>query len=67
MRPDSPAARKVEQDIRIGIDLGISATPQVFVEGKRIPEMFQGKYLIEAVEWLIASKSPENKSTGLRY
>jgi len=67
MRPDSPAAKKIEHDTRIGIDLGITSTPQVFFEGKKIPEMFQGKFFIEALEWLIAANEPETRDVSLRH
>lgn len=67
MAPDSMAAEKVKQDIQVGIDLSISATPQVFFEGKRIPEMFQGRFLVEAMQSLIALRHPEKKGITLNW
>ncbi|MDQ7784549.1 MAG: vitamin K epoxide reductase family protein [Desulfomonilaceae bacterium] len=67
MKPDSPAAKKVEQDVHLGIELSLTSTPQVFFLGKRIPEMFQGEFLVEALEGLIASKHPEDTDIDLRW
>ena len=67
MRPDSVAAQKVKQDVKVGMDLGITATPQIFFEGKRIPEMFQGRFLVEALQSLIVSKDPAKKDITLEW
>jgi protein-disulfide isomerase/uncharacterized membrane protein len=67
MKPDSIAAKKVEQDVRLGTELSLTSTPQIFFQGKRIPEMFQGEFLIEAMEGLIASKHPDKEPVDLKF
>jgi uncharacterized membrane protein/protein-disulfide isomerase len=67
MSSDSIAAQKVKQDVQAGVDLGISATPQLFFEGKRIPEMFQGRFLVQAMQSLMASRDPEKKNIKLNW
>lgn len=67
MKADSMAAKKVEQDTRLGTELSLTSTPQVFFQGKRIPDMFQGEFLVEALEGLIKLKHPEDKDIDLRW
>lgn len=67
MKPDSIAAKKVEHDTQLGIELSLTSTPQIFFLAKRIPEMFQGEFLVEALEGLIATKHPEDKDIDLRW
>jgi protein-disulfide isomerase/uncharacterized membrane protein len=65
MGPEAPAMRKVSEDVNLGIKLRLSATPQVFFEGKKIPETFKGEYLVSAMDELIKDRSPEKKSFRL--
>jgi len=67
MKADSVAAKKIEQDTQLGIELSLTSTPQVFFLGKRIPDMFQGEFLVEALEGLIKLKHPEVKDIDLRW
>lgn len=67
MKPDSVAAKKVEQDTEVGIELNLTSTPQIFFLGKRIPEMFQGEFLVEAMEGLIVAKHPDQKEIDLSW
>ncbi|MFH1117608.1 MAG: vitamin K epoxide reductase family protein [Pseudomonadota bacterium] len=67
MKPDSAAGKKVKQDTALGIELSLTSTPQIFFLGKRIPEMFQGEFLVEALEGLIALKHPEDKDIDLKW
>ncbi len=66
MKPDSDAAKKVKEDMEAGIKLGIVATPQIFFEGKRIPENLRGAFLIDALEDLIRSGDPARKNFELK-
>ena len=66
MSPDSDAAKKLKEDLDLGIKLGISSTPQIFVEGKRIPENFRGSFMVDALEDLIRSADPAKKTLDLK-
>ena len=66
MKPDSPAARKIAEDVDLGINLRLHATPQIFFEGKKIPENFRGEYLADAIEVLIKANHPEKKDLQVR-
>jgi len=59
LSPDSEAGRKIADDVKQGVELRISSTPQIFFKGKRIPENFRGQFLIEALEELVKAQNPE--------
>ncbi len=61
MKPDSPAAKKVAEDVKVGLGLGLNGTPKVFFEGKNIPENIFGGYFVDALEELIRSNHPEQQ------
>ena len=67
MNPESVAAKKVEQDVQVGIELSLTSTPQMFFLGKRIPEMFYGQFLVEAMEGLIKKKNPDGSEIDLKW
>lgn len=58
LKPGSPADRKVSDDLAVGQSLKLSATPQVIVQGKRIPENLKGAFLVDTVEQLIKAQHP---------
>ncbi len=66
MKPDSLAAKKVAEDVEVAIKLKLGATPQVFFEGKRLPENFKGEYLVDALEELIKANHLEKSNIHLR-
>ena len=66
MKPDSPAAKKVAEDVELAVKLRLSSTPQVFFEGKRLPENFKGEYLADAIEELIKANYPEKSNFQLK-
>ena len=67
MRPDSPAAKKVTEDVELAIKLKLSGTPQVFLEGKSpLLENFKEANLIEAIEELIKASHPERNTFQIR-
>jgi len=66
MEPDSPAAKKVVDDVELAIKLKLASTPQLFFEGKRLPENFKGEYLADAIEELIKANHPEKSNFHLR-
>jgi len=65
LKPDSPAAKKVEEDVELAVKLRLSSTPQLFFEGKRLPENFKGAYLEDAIEELIKANYPEKSNFKL--
>lgn len=67
MKPDSIAAKKIEQDVQIGVNMNLSSTPQIFFEGRRIPETFQGQFLVEALQSLMESAGQESNVTKLKW
>jgi protein-disulfide isomerase len=66
LSPDSMAGRKVKEDIELAIKLKLNSTPQIFFEGKRIPENFKGQFLIDAIEELVKANHPELKGFKLK-
>jgi protein-disulfide isomerase/uncharacterized membrane protein len=66
MASDSPAAEKVKEDVDLGNKLKLSATPQIFFEGKNIPQTFKGEYMLEVLEELIKHYHPEKTDLKLR-
>jgi uncharacterized membrane protein/protein-disulfide isomerase len=64
--PESQAAKKIEEDVALGIKLKLNSTPQLFFKGKRIPENFRGHYLVEALEELAKAENPDNKDFQLK-
>jgi protein-disulfide isomerase/uncharacterized membrane protein len=66
MKPDSPAAKKVSDDVKLGLGLQLNGTPKVFFEGKRIPDNFASGYLIDALEELIKANHPEDEAWQLK-
>ena len=61
LKPGSPADQKVNDDLAIGQSLKLSATPQIVVKGKRIPENLKGAYLVDTLEQLIREEQPEQE------
>jgi protein-disulfide isomerase len=66
MKPDSPAAKKVAEDVSLGLGLQLSGTPKLFFEGKLIPEKVLGGYFTDVLEELIKSKHPERRDLMLK-
>jgi uncharacterized membrane protein/protein-disulfide isomerase len=66
MEPDSLAAKKVAEDVELGVKVRLTATPQIFFEGKKIPETFKGEYLVDTLEELIRTNHPEKKDLQLK-
>ncbi len=66
MKPDSPASKKVAEDVELAVKLRLSSTPQLFFEGKRLPENFKGAYLEYAIEELVKANYPEKSDFKLR-
>jgi len=66
MGPGSLAAQKVAEDVELAIKLRLNATPQVFFEGKRLPENFKGEYLLDAIQELVRANHPERKDFQIK-
>jgi protein-disulfide isomerase/uncharacterized membrane protein len=65
MEPDSPADKKVRDDVKLGLGLQLNGTPKIFFEGKRIPDNFAVGYLTDTLEELIRSNHPEQQDLRL--
>ncbi len=59
-------AKKIKQDTDLGAGLRLSSTPQVFFEGKNIPQNFKGEFLVDTLEELVKWKYPDRKNFHLR-
>jgi len=66
LRTDSPAARKVRQDVALGLKLGLDAAPVVFFLGKKMPDDAVGLAFMTALEELIRTAHPEASDFQLR-
>jgi protein-disulfide isomerase/uncharacterized membrane protein len=66
MNSGSPADKKVAEDVELGIKLRLQATPQIFFEGKKIPENLKGEFFIDTMELLIRGHDPNRKDFKLR-
>ena len=65
MKPDSPAAKKVAEDVSLGLGLQLGGTPKLFFEGKQIPENVLGAYFTDVLEELIKTNHPEQRNLAL--
>jgi protein-disulfide isomerase/uncharacterized membrane protein len=66
MNSGSAADKKVGEDVELGIKLKLSATPQIFFEGKKIPENMKGEFFIDTLEQLVRAHDPNAKDFKLR-
>ncbi|MGB6068473.1 MAG: vitamin K epoxide reductase family protein [Desulfomonilaceae bacterium] len=66
MNPGGPAEKKVKEDVDLGIKLKLSATPQIFFEGKKIPENLKGEFFIDTLEQLVRAHDPNKKDFKLK-
>ncbi len=66
MKDGSPAHKKIQKDIKQGIELGIFATPQMYLLGKKVPEDYSGEPLIGLLEQIVRLQRPELKNFRLR-
>lgn len=66
MNPKSQAGKKVQEDIRLGIELGLNSTPAIFFLGKRIPEDLSGMTFMKVIENLLRAHVPEERDLTLR-
>ncbi len=57
--PDQKPALKIKEDTELGASLKLYATPQLFFEGKNIPQTFKGDFLLDTLEELIRLNHPE--------
>ncbi len=66
MDEGSAADKKIQQDIKLGMELGLDSTPAVFFLGKRIPEDLSGLPFMVVLENLVKAHDPANKDFTLR-
>lgn len=61
LRDGSPADLKVRRDVALGLALGLSGTPQIFFDGKRLPADVKSDMLLKAMEDLVRAEHPEKR------
>ena len=66
LKDGSKADKKVQKDIKLGIDLHLMGTPQLVFEKKKIPEKYRGPKLINLIQGLIRSHHPDHAGIRLR-
>ncbi|MGO9566455.1 MAG: vitamin K epoxide reductase family protein [Desulfomonilaceae bacterium] len=66
MNSGSAADKKVAEDVALGIKLRLTATPQVFFEGKKIPENLKGEIFIDTLEQLVRAHDPNRTDFKLK-
>ncbi len=63
---DSPARRKINEDIKLGNKLALNATPTMFFDNKRIPYNVQGLFLVGIMEDIVRINNPEMKDFKIK-
>jgi protein-disulfide isomerase/uncharacterized membrane protein len=66
LEEDSPAYKKVREDIESGIEIRIVGTPTVIFLGKKLPLDYQGEALISLMEQLTRGERPDMPAFELR-
>jgi uncharacterized membrane protein/protein-disulfide isomerase len=66
MSPGLAAEKKVEEDVELGMKFKLTATPQIFFEGKMLPDNLKGDFFIDALEQLVRSHDPDRKDFKLK-
>jgi len=66
MDANSPADKKIHQDIRLGLELGLDSTPAIFFLGKKIPEDLSGLPFMMVIENLLRAYYPGKRDLTLR-
>jgi len=66
LRGGLPADVKVRRDIALGIALGLNATPQIFFEGKKLPDNVKPARLVRGMEELVRTDDPAKRDFTLR-
>ncbi len=66
MKADSPVHKKIQEDIKLGLDLGLESTPAIFFLGKKIPEDLTGLPFMIVIENLLRAQYPEKMDLNLR-
>ncbi len=66
LKDGSEADDKVQQDVKLGIRLELSSTPQIFFEGKKLPEKLKPDLFVQVLEYLIRSNNPDRQTVKLK-
>ena len=66
MNPGSAADKKVSEDVELGIKFRLTAAPQMFFGGKKIPENLKGDFFIDTLEQLVRAHDPNKKDFKLK-
>jgi protein-disulfide isomerase len=66
LKDGSNAAARVQHDIELGIRLGLTSTPQMFFEKRKLPDKLKPELLIQIMEYLIRSNHPGRQDVKLK-
>jgi protein-disulfide isomerase len=66
LKDGSKAAEKVREDVELGIRLGLSSTPQIFFEKKKLPDKLKPELLVQILEYLIRFNHPDKQDVKLK-
>ena len=66
MSPESAADSKVKEDVELGIKFRLQATPQIFFEGKKIPDNLKGDFFVDTLEQLVRAHDASRKDFKLK-
>jgi protein-disulfide isomerase/uncharacterized membrane protein len=61
LKDGSPVDQKIKDDLSVGHALRLSATPQIFFKGKKIPENLKGTFFTDTIEQLIQDEHPDRE------
>ncbi len=66
LQPGEQPYQKVKQDTELGATLKLTSTPQIFFQGKNIPQNFKGEFLIDTLEEMVRMNDPDKKDFQLK-
>jgi protein-disulfide isomerase/uncharacterized membrane protein len=61
LKEGSPVDQKIKDDLTLGQTMRLSATPQIYFKGKRIPENLKGDFFTDTIEQLIQDEHPDRE------
>jgi protein-disulfide isomerase/uncharacterized membrane protein len=62
----SPADLKLQQDIELGVQFKLTATPQIIFQQRKLPETFHGAFFVHILQDLIREFHPDRNDLKLR-
>jgi protein-disulfide isomerase len=66
IKDGSEADKKIQKDLKLGLDLNLMGTPQLVFEKRKIPAKYRGPGLINLLQDLIRTYHPDQAEIRLR-